>query len=58
MLVELKNIKKYFPCTKSYVRRTKFVKAVDGVDLVIKRGENLGLVENRVRERPLWAVLF
>ncbi len=34
MLVELKNIKKHF----------QSVKAVDGVDLIIKEGENLGLV--------------
>ncbi len=34
MLVELKNVKKYF----------QSVKAVDGVDLAITQGENLGLV--------------
>ncbi len=45
MLVELKNIKKYFPLPKQiFVRRREFVKAVDGVDLVIRPGENLGLV--------------
>ncbi len=45
MLVELKNIKKYFPLPKQiFVRQREFVKAVDGVDLVINPGENLGLV--------------
>lgn len=45
MLVELRNIKKYFPLPKKFLSaRTEFVKAVDGVVLDIKEGENLGLV--------------
>ncbi len=45
MLVELKNIKKYFPVPKRiFFSRQESVKAVDGVDLVIRSGENLGLV--------------
>lgn len=45
MLVELKNIKKYFPLQKGILfGQPRFVKAVDGVDLVINEGENLGLV--------------
>ncbi len=45
MLIELRNVKKYFPFHKGLLSGPrKFVKAVDGVDLVIKAGENLGLV--------------
>ncbi|MCB9757546.1 MAG: ABC transporter ATP-binding protein [Candidatus Omnitrophica bacterium] len=45
MLVELKNIKKYFPLPKKILAaRPEFVKAVNGVDLIIEEGENLGLV--------------
>lgn len=38
MLVQIKNIKKYFPTSRGVV------KAVNGVDLVINEGENFGLV--------------
>ncbi len=45
MLVELKNIKKYFlPPKKFLASRPEPVKAVDAVDLTISEGENLGLV--------------
>ena len=45
MLLELRKIKKYFPLPKSFLAKEKqFVKAVDGVDLSINEGENLGLV--------------
>ena len=45
MLVELKNVKKYFSLHKGLLAGgQRFVKAVDGVDLVIRQGENLGLV--------------
>jgi len=45
MLLQLKNIKKYFPITKGFFNKTKsLVKAVDDVDLSIQEGENLSLV--------------
>jgi oligopeptide/dipeptide ABC transporter ATP-binding protein len=45
ILVEVKNLKKYFPISGGILsRKAKWVKAVDGVDLFIRRGETLGLV--------------
>ncbi|MEZ4729944.1 MAG: ATP-binding cassette domain-containing protein [Caldilineaceae bacterium] len=44
-LLEVKNLKKYFPIQKGILRRVVGqVKAVDGVDLEIYQGETLGLV--------------
>lgn len=44
-LVKTQNLKKHFPLTGGILSRTKaWVKAVDGVDIEIKRGETLGLV--------------
>jgi peptide/nickel transport system ATP-binding protein len=44
-LLEVNNLKKYFPIQRGFFRRTVgYVKAVDGVDLAIKEGETLGLV--------------
>ena len=44
-LLEVKGLKKYFPITGGLLRKNVgYVKAVDGVDLFIKRGETLGLV--------------
>ena len=45
MLVEAKNLKKYFPVSGGlFSRPVHWVKAVDGVDLSIRQGETLGLV--------------
>lgn len=45
MLLQLKDIKKYFPLRKGLWGGAKeFVRAVDGVDLAVAAGENLGLV--------------
>ncbi len=45
ILVEVKNLKKYFSISGGIFSRTVgWVKAVDGVDLYIRRGETLGLV--------------
>ena len=45
VLLEVKNLKKYFPIRKGLLSRVVgHVKAVDGVDLFIRRGETLGLV--------------
>src|SRR5438067_9536037 len=44
-LVDVKGLKVYFPIKGGILNRTVAqVKAVDGVDLFIKRGETLGLV--------------
>ncbi len=45
-LVEVKNLKKYFPITRGVVfqRRIGDIKAVDDVNFVIYKGETLGLV--------------
>ena len=45
VILKLKNLKTYFPVKKGIFRKTVgHVKAVDGVDLEIYRGETLGLV--------------
>jgi microcin C transport system ATP-binding protein len=42
---EVKNIKVYFPIKKGFFRRTTdYVKAVDGVDFIMRRGQTLGVV--------------
>jgi len=48
-LVEVRNLKQHFPVESGLLERllareTRTVKAVDGVDLTIERGETLGLV--------------
>jgi oligopeptide/dipeptide ABC transporter ATP-binding protein len=45
ILLEVKNLKKYFPINRGVFRRVVgYVKAVDRVDLFIRQGETLGLV--------------
>ena len=44
-LLKVENLKKYFPVRKGFLGRGHdFVRAVDGIDLEIHRGETLGLV--------------
>jgi len=44
-LLEVKDLKKYFPIKKGILSQTiGYVKAVDGVSFALKRGETLGLV--------------
>ena len=44
-LLEVDNLKTYFPIKKGLLRRTAgFVKAVDGISFSIKKGQTLGLV--------------
>lgn len=43
-LIEVKDVKKYFPLSKSMFAEKKHVKAVDGVSFYIKKGETFGLV--------------
>ncbi len=45
LLLEVKNLKKYFPVRRGVLRRVvAHVKAVDGVSFFIREGETLGLV--------------
>ena len=45
MLLEVKNLKKYYPIQRGLLRRVvAHVKAVDGIDLTLKEGEVLSLV--------------
>ena len=46
ILIEIKNLSMYFPITKGVIRQHKIaeVKAVDGVNFFIRKGETLGLV--------------
>lgn len=45
VLLEVKNLKKYFPITHGLLgNKKKYVKAVDDITFSIKRGETLGLV--------------
>ncbi len=44
-LLEVKNLRKYFPIRQGFLRRTTgYVRAVDDIDLLINEGETLGLV--------------
>jgi len=44
-LLEVSNLKKYFPLKKGvFSRSVDYVRAVDGVNFTLKRGETLGLV--------------
>jgi peptide/nickel transport system ATP-binding protein len=45
LLLEVKGLKKHFPVRGGFIKRgVGTVKAVDGVDLFVKKGETLGLV--------------
>jgi peptide/nickel transport system ATP-binding protein len=45
ILLQVTNLKKHFPITGGLMRRTVgYVKAVDGINFYIKKGETLGLV--------------
>jgi len=52
VLLDVKGLKKYYPIKRGILRKTfGYVKAVDGVDFMIKRGETFGWLENPVAER-------
>jgi oligopeptide/dipeptide ABC transporter ATP-binding protein len=45
ILIEIKDLKKYFPIKNNFIEnKKKVVKAVDGVSLQIRKGETFGLV--------------
>lgn len=43
-LIEIKNLKKYFPVSQGFFGKTAYVQAVDDVSFSIQKGETLGLV--------------
>ena len=43
ILLEVKNLKKYYPVRTGFVKRTE-LKAVDDVSFFIRKGETLGIV--------------
>jgi len=43
-LLEVKNLKKYYPVKKSFFSQKKYVRAVDDVSFSIEKGETVGLV--------------
>ena len=48
VLLQVKGLKKYFPVKQEkYLQPKKYIKAVDDVSFVIRRGEILGLVGDR-----------
>jgi ABC-type glutathione transport system ATPase component len=44
ILLELRDTRKYFPLKSAFNRQIGWIKAVDGVSLLLKKGETLGLV--------------
>ena len=52
-LLQVRGLKMHFPVTEGMIARRHVgdVKAVDGVDLTIGRGETMGLVGERSEER-------
>ena len=44
MILEARQLQKYFPVKTGWFGAAQFVRAVDGVDLAVKPGETLGLV--------------
>ncbi|WP_257349288.1 ABC transporter ATP-binding protein [Pseudalkalibacillus decolorationis] len=44
ILIDIKNVKKYFPLSKKWFAEKRYVKAVDGISFFIKKGETFGLV--------------
>nr|MBC8457090.1 ABC transporter ATP-binding protein [Deltaproteobacteria bacterium] len=46
VLVEAKDLKKHFPVTKGliFMKQVGAIKAVDGIDFTINKGETFGLV--------------
>ena len=43
-LLKVKGLKKYFPIRKGIFQKSGYVKAVDGLDFYVKKGETLGIV--------------
>ena len=54
VLIEVKHLKMYFPVTSGVLvqRTVGYIKAVDDVSFVVRRGETLGLVGESGCARP------
>jgi microcin C transport system ATP-binding protein len=45
VIVSVKDLKVHFPVKKGFLRRTKsYIKAVDGIDFTLRKGQSLGVV--------------
>ncbi|SDM56833.1 ABC transporter ATP-binding protein [Sediminibacillus halophilus] len=44
VLIDIKDVKKHFPLSKSWFEEKQYVKAVDGISFSINQGETFGLV--------------
>lgn len=44
VLLEVKNLKKYFTSSRKDARNKRYIKAVDDVDIIVNKGETLGIV--------------
>ena len=55
VVVETKDLKVWFPIRRGFFRKTVgYIKAVDGLDTVVRAGQTLGIVGNRDQEKQLW----
>ena len=52
VLLEVNDIKKYFPVKSGAFGKKSFIKAVDGVTFKLNEGETIGLVGNQGVENP------
>lgn len=54
VLLDVKGLKRHFPVNRGAIlrRQVAAVKAVDGLDFSVKRGETLGLVGSPAVARP------
>lgn len=43
-ILKVENLKVYFPVSNGFMKKKSYVKAVDGIDFEIKKGETFGLV--------------
>ena len=57
-LLEVKDLKKYYPAGGGFFTPEKFVKAVDGVSFTLEKGEILGLVGESGCGKALWQKSF
>ena len=56
VLLRISGLRKYFPVTKGLIRAKLLgnVKAVDGIDFVVREGETYGLVGESDAAKQLW----
>jgi microcin C transport system ATP-binding protein len=55
VVVEAKDLKVWFPIKRGVLRKIiGHIKAVDGVDIAVRKGETLGIVGESGSARPRW----